>query len=247
MNRIKVLTFLIGLSLSLFFSTPAQERAFDTTAVLLLDRMGEMIGGFGSCSYKLNSSYDVIDVELGLVKHFISHSVYMVGPDKMLIDSKGEKGHRGYWYNGKQLAYYSYTQNNYAIIDAPPNIIATIDTVNKTYGVDFPAADLFYPTFTDDLIDNNDEIIYVGNSDVNGKDCFHIIAKNDRMGVQVWISNDALFLPMKMVIVYYDVSPNTQYEATFNDWEINPELPTAMFEFSPPPGAREMKLIAKQQ
>jgi hypothetical protein len=233
--------FLLSLSTQLF----SQEFRFDSEAILILDKMSSIIGELSSCGFTLNTSVDQIDVELDLIKQFAIHQVYMVGPDKMLVNSRGEKGHRGFWYNGKQLAYYSYTENNYAVIDAPSNIIATIDTVNKTYGIDFPAADFFYPSFTDDLIDNNDEIIFVGKSIVNDKDCFHIIAKNKDMSTQIWISDDALFLPVKMVIVYYDVSPNEQYEATFSDWQINPEYPNAMFEFAPPASANKLKLIAK--
>ena len=225
--------------------TFAQESRFDSTAILILDKMSSVIGDLSSCGYTLNTSIDQIDVELGLIKQFTKHQVYMVGPDKMLVDSRGEKGHRGFWYNGSQLSYYSYTENNYAVIDAPSNIISTIDTVNKTYGIEFPAADFFYPTFTDDLIENNDEIVFVGKSIIDDKDCFHIIAKNSAMSIQIWISDDALFLPVRMVIVYYDVNPNQQYETTFSNWQINPELPNAMFEFSPPPDANRLKLVAK--
>lgn len=232
---------LLTISLQIF----AQESRFDSTAILILDKMGTIIGDLNSCSFTLNTSSDQIDVELGLVKQFKAHQVYMVGPDKMLVDSHGEKGHRGFWYNGEQLAYYSYSENNYAVIDAPSNIMATIDTVNKTYGIEFPAADFFYPSFTDDLIENNDEIIFVGKSLIDDKECFHIIAKNSVLSIQIWISDDALFLPVKMVIVYYDVSPNQQYEATFSNWQINPNLPNAMFEFSPPPDANRLKLVAK--
>ena len=232
---------LFTMSLQIF----AQESRFDSTAILILDKMSSVIGDLSSCGYTLNTSNDQIDVELGLVKQFTVHQVYMVGPDKMLVDSHGEKGHRGFWYNGKQLAYYSYTENNYAVIDAPSNIISTIDTVNKTYGIEFPAADFFYPTFTDDLIENNDEIVFVGKSIIIDKDCFHIIARNSVMSIQIWISDDALFLPVRTVIVYYDVSPNQQYEATFSNWQINPELPNAIFEFSPPRDANRLKLVAK--
>jgi hypothetical protein len=239
----KKIFFVLILSFQLF----GQDSNYDTTAIQILDKMADIIGNLASCSYNLNTSYDVIDVELGTIKHFDNHKVYMVGPDKMLVDSRGDKGHRGYWYNGKQLAYYSYTQNNFAVIDAPSTIIAAIDTVNKVYGIDFPAADLFYPTFTDDLINNYDEIILAGTSEVSNKNCFHIIAKNSQMSIQLWISNDALFLPERMVIVYYDVNPNTQYDATFTGWKINPQLPDAMFDFSPPAGANELTLVAKKK
>jgi hypothetical protein len=223
----------------------AQQSFYDTTAISLLNRMGSVIGDMRSCEFALNTSNDVIDMELGLVKYFTLNRVYLVGPDKMLVDSHGEKGHRGLWYNGEKLVFYSYSENNYAVIDAPPTIISTIDTVNKNYGIDFPAADFFYPTFTLDLIDNNDEIILAGKSRINDKECFHIIAKNDYMSTQIWISDDALCLPVKMVVVDYSEMPNAQYEATFSNWKINSDYPDAMFDFTPPPNANKVRLLAK--
>jgi hypothetical protein len=239
------IVYISVMTLVLSLSSYAQNSQIDTVAIMMLNKMGTLIGELESCSFTLNTSNDVIDVDLGLVKFFNTHQVYMVGPDKMMVNSQGDKGRRGYWYNGKHLIYYSYTENNFAMIDAPSNIIATIDTVNETYGIEFPAADFFYPTFTRDLIAQSNQIIFVGKSKVADKDCFHIIATNAGMSIQIWISDVALFLPLKYVIVYYDVDPNQQYEATFSDWRLNPDLPNEMFEFTPPPLADQIKLIAK--
>jgi hypothetical protein len=224
----------------------ARQSAIDTAAVMLLDRMSSVIGQLGSCSFTLRTSQDVVlEYDLGIIKQLDEHEVYMLGPDKMLINSRGDKGHRGYWYNRKKLAYYSYDENNYVILDAPPNIVATIDSVHKTYGIDFPAADFFYPTFTDDLIDNSDLIIYLGTAEANGKNCFRIIARNEDMSIQIWIADDALLLPVKMVIVYGAEDGTREYEATFSNWQINPELPAAMFEFSPPPKASKISIMVQ--
>lgn len=241
MRRVYFSTIFLILSISSY----PQNSQIDTVAILILNKMGNLIGELESCSFTLKTSDDGIDVNLGLIKYFNVHQVYMRGPDKMLINSQGDKGHRGFWYNGTQLMYYSYTENNYGVIDAPANILATIDTVHKNYGIDFPAADFFYPTFTIDLIDQYSNIIFIGKSKVDDKDCFHIIAQNDAMSIQIWISDDALFLPMKFIIVYYDIKPNQQYEATFSNWKLNPQLPDEMFEFTPPPQAEELILLAK--
>jgi hypothetical protein len=241
MKKFTLLMLLAGL----FISTSAQEHRKDTLAVMLLDRMSTIIGDMSSCSFTLNTSTDIIDVGLGLVKNFNESQVYLKGPDKMLIHSSGYKGHRGFWYQGTQLVYYSYTENNYAIIETPDNIISTIDTLNKVYGIDFPAADFFYPTFTDDVIAFFDDIILAGRSKIDGKDCYHIVCRNEAMGAQIWISDDEWFLPEKFVIVYYDEIPNAQYEATFSGWHVNPDLPDAMFDFLPPPKAKEIKLMPR--
>jgi hypothetical protein len=230
---------------ALSFGVHAQETKIDSTAVILLDRMSNIIGELGSCSFNLNTSYDTLDPDQGLIKQFATYEVHMSGPDKMLVISTGAKGHRQFWYNGSQLSYYSYDENNYAVLDAPPTIVQTIDSVNKNFGVEFPAADFFYPTFTDDLIKNIVQISYLGQTQIMGRNCFQVLAIGKEMSIQIWISDDAFNLPLRYAIVYRNVKGNPQYEAAFSDWKINPDLPAEMFNFLPPPGATEIRILSK--
>ncbi|HRI61396.1 MAG TPA: DUF2092 domain-containing protein [Saprospiraceae bacterium] len=239
-NLLICLLFLLPLTAS------TQTGSYDTIAIFILDHMSDVIGDLGSCSYTLNTSHDVLsDVGLGLITQTAVHEVKMVGPDKMQINSIGDKGHRGFWYNGEQVAYYFYDENNYALVEAPSTILETIDTMNQRYGIDFPAADFFYPGFTDDLMQHNDQIAYLGTSNVGGKDCFHIIATSKEMSVQFWIANDATTLPAKMLIMYFGKADASQYEAIFSDWNINPQIPESVFEFLPPPGAKDIAIMRK--
>jgi hypothetical protein len=245
-NIMKKQILIFGISL-LSLSGFAQPAKCDSVAVLLMDRMSDFIGELQSCSYKLNVAEDVMNEDNIMVKKFSEDEVYMVGPDKMLVSKNGSKGHQSYMYNGTQLAYYSHNENNYGIIEAPDNIIETIDKVNADYDLEFPAADFFYPAFTDDLIENSSEIKYIGKSMVNGKECFHIMAIGSDFDFQFWISNDAYNLPMKFVYVYKNKKGAPQYEGTFRDWKINPVFPDSMFNFLPPPGAKQITIVSKIQ
>jgi hypothetical protein len=160
----------------------------------------------------------------------------------MLIRSDGTKGNTGFWYNGQQLVYYSFNENNYATIVTPPTTIEMIEEVHDMYGVDFPAADFFNPSFTDDLLHNFNELTLAGRQKIEGKDCFHIILRNKEMLVQLWLANDAYTLPVKVIIMYQSSNESKQYEANFSDWEINPFLPEVMFNFQPPPLAKKITI-----
>jgi len=225
----------------------ATDPPINPVAVRILDAMSSLIGDFNSVSFDLRTTIDVPAEDMEMVQQSgISH-VYMLGPDKMLIDSRWtHKGHQGFWYNGTELVYYSYNENNYALINTPPTILETIDTVHKTYAVDFPGADFFYPTFTDDLIDASDEIKYLGKELIRGKECFHILAFNDKMNIQIWISNDSFNLPVKFLIIYKKKQGQPHYEAVFLNWNINPDLPDAIFEFVPPPQAKKIMIIPEK-
>ena len=233
------------LLLAVSMNAGGQGPGNDPAALQILDHMSALIGELGSCSFTLNVARDVNDPDSGLVTQFVVNEVYMLGPNKLLINSRSDGDHRGYWYDGKTVTYYSYDENNYAAVTAPATILQTIDTISRDYGVDFPAADFFYPTFTDDLIANSDSIVFLGKKNVEGKDCFHILAAGKTMGVQLWIADDSLNLPVKLLIVYYDQKNAPHYEATFSNWKINPDLPSAIFDFVPPQTAARITLVPR--
>jgi len=225
-------------------SARAHEPRVDTVAVMIIDRMASVIGELTSCSFTLHSSVDVQDHEYGLIKQNGKDEVYLSGPDKMLIHFYGEKGHRGLWYNGSKVTYYSFDENNFATIDAPDHTIAMIDTIHQNYGFEFPAADFFNPTFTDDILNWFDTIVFLGKKKLDDQECFHILASNPDMSVQFWFANDAYNLPVKFVIIYKN-DGNRQYEATFSNWQLNTDIPVTIFEFMPPPLARKVSILPR--
>jgi hypothetical protein len=220
----------------------AQRTNIDTIAVAILDRMSAMIGSLGSCHYTVSSNYDIRSQHLGLVKHGDDEQIYMQGPNKLLIRSQGDRGLRSIYYDGETLSYYSLENNQYATLALSAPIVDMIDTVNKLYGIEFPASDFFYPSFVDDLLSESKNLIYLGMTKVDGKDCFHIAGTAADKTYQFWISDDALTLPIKMVIVYTNRDMNPQYEAVLSDWQINPLLPATLFEFMVPPKAKKIKM-----
>jgi hypothetical protein len=160
------------------------------------------------------------------------------------VNSIGERAHKGYWYNGWQVAYYNFTENNFGFMEAPANIIAMIDELHHDYGVDFPAADFFYPTFTDDLIAQSTRIDYLGTVQRDGKECFRIVATGKAQTVQLWIANDAAFLPVHFIITDHTTG-EPQYEGAFANWVMNPDIPDRLYEFMPPPGASRARILPR--
>lgn len=228
-------------------SIECYAQTYDQIAVSILDRMSEIIGDLSSVKYSVSTSRDLVDYDLGQNTSYNTHEVYLVGPDKMLINSNGDNGHKEYWYNGTKISYYNFDENNYAEMEAPPTILETIDTVNMLYGIDFPASDFFYPTFTDDLMSMSDKISYGGIKVQQGRDCFHIIADSKEMTLQFWISNDATMMPKRMVINYKNRKDVLRYEALFTEWQLNPVLPLSMFDFLIPAGASVVRMVPKSK
>jgi hypothetical protein len=220
-----------------------QVRRIDTVAVSILDRMSAIIGELGSCSVTIRSNYDITSKELGLIKHSDEEQLFLHGPDKLLVKAEGDRGSRDFYFDGSKLTYYSMDKNQYGQIDASMSLVEMIDTVSKLYGIEFPAADFLYPSFVDDILGESQELVYLGLTKVDGKDCYHIAGKGSDKTFQFWISADAYNLPVKMVIVYTNREMNPQYEAVLTNWQVNPTLPDALFSFSVPLKAQRVKLV----
>ena len=221
----------------------AQTRRIDTVAVAILDKMSALIGELSSCSVNIRSNYDISSKELGLIKHADEQQLFIHGPNQLLLKSDGDQGSRDFYFDGKTLTYYSMDKNQYGQIDAPANVVEMIDTVNKLYGIEFPAADFFYPTFVDDILADSKTLVYLGLTKVDNKECYHIAGTTQDKTYQFWVSDDAFTLPVKMVIIYTDKEMHPQYEATLSDWQVNPNLPDALFTFTIPHRAHKVKLM----
>ena len=221
------------------------QKDIDPVAISLIDKMGRVIGSLETCSFDLATVHDETNEDGLLERTFENHQVYFRGPDRMAVRSRGDEGNKGYWYNGSMLTWYSYDENNYITLQVPETIIKTIDSVNATFGFRFPAADLFYPSFGDDIMEEFDSVKFVGIKKMGEADYFHIIAENNTYNFQLWIENGAYYLPKKYLVIGKGTVPLIE-EGTFDNWMTNTNMPDEIFEFTPPKNAELISIMPKQ-
>ena len=220
------------------------SKEVDPIAIALIDKMGEVLGDMEACSFLLSTVHDEENETGMLERSFDSHRIYMRGPDRFTVRSQGNKGTRGYWYNGAFLTWYSFDENNFVTIPAPATSLSTIDSVNATFGLQFPGADILYPSFGDDILEAFSNIRYAGIKSIGDAECFHIIAENDTHNFQLWIENGAFYLPRKYLILRKGSSPEI-FEGTFESWDTGAQLPDGIFEFTPPKNADLISIMPK--
>ena len=227
-----------------FLSKAQGSKEIDSTAIYILDKMSDIIGDLESVNYNVTISEDKLNAYNLIETHFRTSSVSMVGPDKLTARTINEKGGHGIWFDGELFSYYSFAENNYVTLETPGNIISMIDNMHQRFDFKFPAADFFYPSFTDDILEEFDRVKYIGKKVVEEEECFHIIAENKNINVQLWISNKTLLLPKQLVIIYKNEN-NMQYKNTFTNWDLNPNIPEAVFNFLPPNNAKLISILEK--
>ena len=219
-------------------------RQIDSVAVYLLDRMADIIGELEAVSFSLEIATDRMDDEQKIETHYSTCHVSMQGPDKMVFQRFGNKDKQGFWFNGTYASLYSFRENNYVTIESPGNIIEMIDDLHSRFDFQFPAADFFYPSFTDDILTDFNTLEYLGKTQVDGEDCFYIRATNENMHFQLWISSSNWNLPKRSILIQKG-KQNLRFESVFKDWDINPNLPNTIFEFLPPLNSRLIDIMEK--
>jgi len=235
---------LLPLLMMSFFGYTQEVKDIDSSAVFLLDKMASVIGDLESVSFDLNNTTDELDADKNIRKRFSTSNILFSGSDKLSVRTDGTKGKKAYSYDGSFLSYYNFDENNYITLEAPESTLEMIDEMHLDYNFSFPAADFFYPSFTDDMIEQFTTIKYLGKQVIDGEECYHIMATNKDLNVQLWISNTTNFLPKHFVIIYKNKS-NLQYELRFSNWLINPNIPDSVFDFMPPPNAKLISILKK--
>ena len=222
----------------------SKEGAYDSNAITTIDKLAQTIGKLDACSYSLITNITQSETS-GLPAEHKQSDVYMKGSNKMYIFSKNEEGRKGYYYNGSELSLFRFDKNTYETLKAPDNTIATITAVHDKYGIDFPAADFFYPTLTDDMMRDFDTIATVGKIKIEGIVCNEINAKNAKMNVFISI-DETTNLPKRLEIYYLGDEKGKSYEITFLDFKSNPVLEDKLFDFTPPANAVKTNLLTKK-
>ncbi|GMQ26740.1 hypothetical protein Aoki45_34230 [Algoriphagus sp. oki45] len=233
-------TLLFTLAFLSFLLAEAQETYHDSTALAILDKMSQTIGELKSLKFKTQTSQDVAFSKDYLIKDYKSGEYIFQGPDRLLAKVSHNGKDQFYLYDGKQMVYYSLEDNTYAAAEAPANTLDMLDQVSEDFGIELVVADFLYPDFTANLMESMDYIEFLGKTEVNGEKYLHIGGANSSMTFQIWVSQDLVMRPKRVVITYLEEPYARQLEVTFEEWQINQSYPESIFEFMPPPNSRQI-------
>ncbi len=81
---------------------------------------------------------------------------------------------------------------------------------------------------------------YVGEATIAGVLCDNLALRNEDEDVQLWIAKGNKPVPRRIVVTYKKVEGQPQFRAQFVEWDFSPDLPDAIFSFSPPAHAERI-------
>ena len=164
-------------------------------------------------------------------------------PNNVYAKYSGDFNTREVWYSGEKLTLFIPDKNFYGVLKTPDTIDATMDFLMDNYDFSLPLADIISADPYKSVMETTTGGFIVGNSMVGGKECTHLAFTAQYVDWQIWISNDDPALPCKIVINYKQIEGVPQYQATFSNWNLNPDLSKSTFEPKLPEDAVKIDFI----
>jgi hypothetical protein len=82
---------------------------------------------------------------------------------------------------------------------------------------------------------------------LDGIACDHLAFRGEATDWQFWIDRGEKPLIQKIVLTYKELQGEPQITARILNWNIQPTIADDLFEFSPPEGARQIKVFVTKR
>ena len=241
-SRVVVIASCLTIAVSGVSAQSTSKPKVDPKAVDALRSMGTYLRSLKEFGVTASGSRDEILVDGQKVQVGGTLAYYVRTPDHLRADINTDRKQRTIYYDGKTLTVYAPRMHYFATVNAPPTIMATLDSARAQYGLEFPIADLFLWGTPRDGIASLTSATYIGPAYVNGVDSDQYAFRQPGVDWQLWVKRGNAPLPLKIVITTTTNSKLPQYTATLN-WDVSAHMNDAIFAFVPPKGAAKI-LIA---
>jgi len=227
--------------------TSEQSSDVAEEALTILKKATDYLTGLAQFRLKGFKETDVVQESGQKFQFSSSFEISLKRPDSVFVSRTDDDGIiRRLWYNGKTVSMYDEGEKVYGQIQAPDTLDGMLDYLETVMKSPFPLADLFY----NDLSPLSDRILsgmYLDISFVEKIACDHLAFRSESVDWQIWIDRGEKPFIRKIVITYKELPGEPQISARLDDWDTQPQLSDAIFQFTPPEDARRIPVLGSKR
>jgi hypothetical protein len=228
--------------LLLLATLPARAKdADDEPAAARLDAMARFLVKAPRLRVTLDTTYDVVQDTGQKIEFGETRIVTVRRPDRARVETtRRDGGHRGFLFDGTQLAVFDLDQKVYATAPKPGTLDAAFDYLIRDLNMRMPLAELFESDLPGEVKALRRSARWVGTETLAGVATDHVAVRGDTADIQLWIAHSGEPLVRRIVITYRLAEGQPQFSANFSDWSFAPEVPDTLFTFTPAEGAEKI-------
>jgi len=223
------------------------EADIDKEALTILKKATDYLTSLKQFTVKAVKDTDVVQ-ESGQKLQFATAIEVALRRPNLFFGSwaRGDGTIRQLWYNGETVTLYEDTENVFGQIQAPDTIDEMLDYMEIVLKSPQPLADIF-----DNDLSHLAELplsgSYVGVCYLDSIACDHLAFRGEAADWQLWIDRGEKPLIKKIVLTYKELQGEPQITARILNWNTQPAIADDLFEFSPPEGARQIKVFVSER
>ena len=227
--------------------TPARQAVAEPTEPkAILMRMAEFLANAPRFSVNLRDNYDVVQASGQKIEFGETRKVTVSRPNGLRVESEHSDGDKHLvLYDGKDITVFTPSQNVYAQAAKPGGIDEAVMYFLRDLHMRLPLAMLLTSRLPAELERRTQALDYVERTTIDGTPAHHLAGRTETVDYQVWISEGAQPLPLRIVLTYKNAEGQPQFRAQFADWNFSPEIQDAQFVFTPPEGAQKIAFLAQ--
>ncbi|MEA5535791.1 DUF2092 domain-containing protein [Crocosphaera sp. XPORK-15E] len=243
MKHFKIILCLLITGGSLFLNpilTVAQSQTSPTLPTTGIKTTDELLNKF--CNFLKEQSTFTVEIDITYdnvlqsgekVQYSAYQQVWVNKPNQLRSDYVGDQRNTSFYYDGKTFTLFNPNLNLYGTKPAPSNLDEAVNNVQEKYGITIPMSNLFVSDPCNAIKSEIQTSLYLGANLVNREPTYHILLVGETRNIQLWISQQEPFVPLKAIITYKDLPEFPQYTAIFSNWNFKPEISDNTFTFSP--------------
>lgn len=216
----------------------------DAKGILL--RMANYLAKTPTFAVNLSDSYDTVQASGEKIEFAANRKVIVSRPNGLRVEREESDGKSHILlYDGKDITVFSPSENVYAQTAKTGGIDDAVKYFLKDLNMRLPLAMLLVSQLPAELERRTESLDYVEKTTINGHPVHHLAARTETVDYQVWISEGAQPLPLRVVLTYKQAEGQPQFRAQFSDWNLAPKIDNAQFTFTPPEGIKKIAFLAQ--
>lgn len=242
---------LLGCAQTSSVTSPPSPSAADlqqapADAKTILVQMAEALVTTPEFSVTLTNQFDVLQSSGQKIEFGETRKILIRRPDGLRVELEESNGNKhSFFYDGQTITVYSPDDQVYAQADVPGDIDAAIKYFIRDLQMRLPLALLLHTGLVTAIEKRTESLDYVETTLIQGQKTHHLAGRTKTVDYQVWVSEGAKPLPLRVVLTYKNADGQPEFRAQFSDWNFNPDIESSHFVFTPPAEAQKIAFLAQ--
>lgn len=220
---------------------PPPPPPLEPAALERLKAMSELLKGTARFTFRAVTDREAPS-DLGQMVDFVSVSkVTVERPNKVRVDTTGDRFAASLWYDGKTLTIYTDKSSFYAQVAAPATIDETVQMLMDRLDTPLPVAGFLLTDPYAKMLEGVKTAFDAGTALLDGGSSRHFALSEDDADWQIWVEEGARPLPRRLSVTYKKVTGSPRLVVLLSDWNLSPTIPAGEFTFTPPAGSTKVE------